>query len=400
MTLPPSPFTSDIMNLITDNPSLLAFCKKLKGTAYITVDTEFLREKTYWPLLCLLQIGGPDEAAAIDALAPGLDLEPVYELFDDHSILKVFHAGRQDLEIFYNLTGRLPIPVFDTQVAAMVCGFGDSIGYEHLVSKLAGKRIDKSSRFTDWSLRPLSPKQIDYALGDVIHLRPVYEKLAERLAENDRARWIDEEMEILTRPETYAGDPDLAYKRIKGRAPSPRYLAVLRELAAWREREAQRRDIPRNRVLRDEALVEIAHHTPDSVSRLSRTRGLGDKTAEGRYGRELLEAVKTGKEIPESDCPKPQEKLDLPRGLGPVTDMMKVLLKMKCEDFDVAGKLLANSSDVEKIAAFGDNAQVPALSGWRREVFGDDALKLRSGELALVINGKKLELVSLENDQD
>ena len=381
------------MTLITDNDTLEAFCKSLEGTPYITVDTEFLREKTYWPLLCLLQISGPDGAAAIDTLAENIDLSPVYKLFDDHSMLKVFHAGRQDLEIFYNLTGRLPVPVFDTQVAAMVCGFGDSIGYEHLVAKLAGKRVDKSSRFTDWSLRPLSQKQIDYALSDVIHLRPVYEKLAKMLDNNKRAKWIDEEMATLTRLETYASQPKNAYRRIKGRAPSARYLAILRELTAWREREAQRRDVPRNRVLRDEALVEIAHHTPDTVVQLSRTRGLGTKIAEGRYGQDLLEAVRVGKSVPDADCPIPQEKPDLPRGLGAVTDILKVLLKMKCEEFDVAGKLLANSADVELIAAFGEDADVAALKGWRREVFGEDALKLRAGEMGLAIDGKKLKLI-------
>jgi ribonuclease D len=386
------------MTLITENDALQAFCDSLVGAAYITVDTEFLREKTYWPQLCLLQIGGPDDAVAVDALADGIDLSPVYKLFDDPSILKIFHAGRQDLEIFYNLTGRLPVPVFDSQVAAMVCGFGDSIGYEHLVGKLAGKRVDKSSRFTDWSLRPLSQKQIDYAISDVTHLRPVYEKLAAKLEANGRSEWIDEEMATLTRLETYANQPENAYKRIKGRAPSARYLAVLRELAAWREHEAQRRDVPRNRVLRDEALVEIAHHTPDSVAQLSRTRGLGAKTAEGRYGRELLEAVQKGKSVPDSDCPIPKEKRDLPRGLGPVTDILKVLLKMKCEQFDVAGKLLANSADVEQIAAFGEEADVASLKGWRREVFGDDALRLCQGELALVINGKRLKLVPQVTD--
>jgi ribonuclease D len=280
----------------------------------------------------------------------------------------------------------------------MVCGFGDSIGYEHLVSKLAKQRVDKSSRFTDWSLRPLSPKQIKYALDDVIHLRPVYEKLALKLDANKRAKWIDEEMAILTHLDTYASQPENAYRRIKGRAPSARYLAVLRELAAWREEQAQRRNVPRNRILRDEALVEIAHHTPDTVAQLSRTRGLGAKTAEGRYGKELLEAVKAGKAIPDSECPKPKEKRDLPRGLGPVIDILKVLLKMQCEVFDVAGKLLANSADVELIAAFGEDADVRALKGWRREVYGEHALKMRSGELSLAIDGKKLVLVARNND--
>jgi len=380
------------MTLIIDNATLTEFCASLEGNAYITVDTEFLREKTFWPLLCLLQIGGPDGAAAVDTLADGIDLSPVYRLFDDPTILKVFHAGRQDLEIFFNLTGRLPAPVFDTQVAAMVCGFGDSIGYEHLVAKLAGKRVDKSSRFTDWSLRPLSQKQIDYALSDVIYLRPVYEKLATMLDQNGRTGWIDQEMAVLTRLETYESQPALAYKRIKGRAPSSRFLAVLREVTAWREREAQRRDVPRNRILRDEALIEIAHHTPQTVAQLGRTRGLGAKTAEGRYGHDLLLAVKTGVELPDDQCPEVQEKRDLPRGLGPVTDILKVLLKMKCEEFDVAGKLLANSADLEQIAAYGEQAHVPALHGWRREVFGDDALKLRAGQLSLTIERKKLIL--------
>ncbi len=381
------------MTLISDTTALDAFCKRLRAANYVTVDTEFMREKTYWPILCLLQIAGPDEAAAIDALAPDIDLGPVYELFDDRSVTKVFHAARQDLEIFFHQNGRLPEPVFDTQVAAMVCGFGDAVGYEQLIAKLTKQRVDKSSRFTDWSVRPLSERQIAYALADVTHLRPAYEKLARKLDAQGRAAWIDEEMAVLAASETYDGDPDNAYRRIKARSKSGRFLAVLRELAAWREREAQRRDQPRNRVLRDEALVEIAHHTPKSIKELSRTRGLSAKTAEGGYGAQILEAVERGLAVPEAECPQPESKPDLPHGLGPVTDLLKVLLKMKSEESHVATKLLASSADIDQIAAFGEQADVRAMSGWRREVFGNDALELRAGQLALAVDGNRMVLL-------
>ncbi len=386
------------MPLISDNSALQTFCDRLTGVDYVTVDTEFLREKTYWPQLCLVQIASDDDAAVIDALAPGIDLQPVFDILSDPKILKVFHAARQDMEIFYHMMGYLPAPIFDTQIAAMVCGFGDSVGYEQLVAKLVKAQVDKSSRFTDWSLRPLSDKQIDYALSDVTHLRVAYKKLAKSLETNGRTTWTEQEMAILNRPETYDGNPDNAFRRIKARAKTTRFLAILRELSAWREREAQRRDVPRNRVLRDEALVEIAHHTPSSVNDLSRTRGLGAKTAEGRYGQELLEAVSRGNAVPKDQCPEIREKPDMPRGIGPITDMLKVLLKLKCASSDVAPKLITSSADIELIAAFGENADVAALKGWRREMFGEDALKIRSGEFGLAVRGNKLVLAELKVD--
>ena len=386
------------MPMSSDTARLAAFCKSLAGASFVTVDTEFMREKTYWPILCLVQVAGPDDARVIDALAPGIDLGPLFALFDDTSMLKVFHAARQDLEIFYHLAGRLPAPVFDTQVAAMVCGFGDSVGYETLIAKLTKARVDKSSRFTDWTLRPLRERQIAYALSDVTHLREAYGKLKKKLAANGREGWLDEEMAVLTAPETYAMDPDLAFRRIKARGANARFLAVLREVAAWREREAQRRDLPRQRVLRDEALVEIAHHTPSTVAELARTRGLGRGLAEREAGAALLEAVGRGVAVPEKDRPIPTARADtaLPRGLGPVSDLLKVLLKMTCEESGVARKLVASSADLELIAAFGGEAKVPALNGWRRQVFGDAALKLRAGETALAAAGNRLTTVPVK----
>ena len=381
------------MPMITDTRALAEFCGRLGACDYVTIDTEFMREKTYWPILCLVQVAGPDEARIIDALADGIDLSPLFDLLADETVLKVFHAARQDLEIFHHLSGRLPVPVFDTQVAAMVCGFGDSVGYEALVMKLAGAKIDKGSRFTDWTLRPLSGRQLDYALDDVIHLRPAYEKLARKLHGNGRESWLEEEMAVLTRPATYLGEPREAFRRIKTRSADGKVLAVLREVAAWREAEAQRRDVPRNRVLRDEALVEIAHHSPATAKELSRTRGLGAKLANGTYGERILDAVKKGLAQPREDRPEPKVQARLPRGLGPVVDLLKVLLKMKSEDSHVATKLLASAADIELIATFGEKADVKALKGWRREVFGDDALRLRAGEVSLAVAGKKLKLM-------
>ncbi len=386
--------------MITDTASLAAFCKRLAEAPYVAVDTEFMREKTYWPLLCLVQLAGGGDTAVIDALAKGIDLKPLFGLLADAKILKVFHAGRQDLEIFFHLSGCMPTPVFDTQVAAMVCGFGEQVGYEVLVAKLTSARIDKSSRFTDWSRRPLSERQISYALSDVIHLQSVYEKLQLKLTGNGRTSWLEEEMAVLTAPETYDLDPALAFRRIKSRSPNRRFLALLRELAAWRETEAQRRDLPRNRVLRDESLLEIAHHLPSTAAELARTRGLGQRLAEGPAGAAILRAVKRGHEVAEEDCPEPRPKPDLPRGLGPVIELLKVLLKMKCEEKGVAQKLLASSADIELIAAYGENAQVPALHGWRQPVFGEEALRLRRGDTALAIRDRKLVLLGQEAGAD
>jgi ribonuclease D len=380
------------MTLIADTDSLAAFCQRISSSAYITVDTEFMRDKTYYPQLCLVQIAGEEEAVAIDALAPGLDLAPLLALLDRPELLKVFHAGRQDLEIFCLLSGRVPAPMFDTQVAAMVCGFGDSVGYDTLVAKLTGAQIDKSSRFTDWSVRPLTERQIKYAISDVTHLRKVYEKLNRRLQRSNRAAWLDEEMAVLADPATYRVEPEEAWLRLKTRSANPRFLAVLKELAAWREREAQKRNIPRNRMLRDEALVEIAAHHPTSVDELARTRGLSRGMAEGRMGEAILAAVQRGLAIPEDECPKPEPKADLPRDIGPVVELLRVLLKIQCDAHHVAPKLVASSADLELIAA-DDDAHVPALKGWRREVFGEGALAIKHGKLALALEGKKVKLV-------
>jgi ribonuclease D len=382
------------MKLIIDSAALAEFCERQQGADYIAVDTEFMRERTYWPILCLVQVAGPDEAAAIDAQAPGIDLAPLLALMADHAILKLFHAARQDLEIFYHLSGTVPEPLFDTQVAAMVCGFGDSASYETLVHKLAGASLDKASRFTDWSHRPLTERQIKYALEDVIHLRTVYERLQQRLARNGRASWFSEEMAALTDAALYRAEPAESWRRfrLRGRADS-KFLAVLRALAAWREAAAQQRDLPRGRILRDEALIEIASHAPQRIEALARTRSLGKGIAEGRLGKEILDAVALGLADPDPP-PAVAQKAQNPPGLGPLIELLRVLLKQRCEDFEVAQKLVASADDLEAIAA-DDDAEVPALHGWRREVFGADALALKHGTLALTAGRNRIILVPL-----
>ena len=357
-----------------------------------------MRESTYYPLLCLVQVASPDEAVAIDALAPDLDLSSLYELMNSPETLKVFHAARQDLEIFYHLMGKVPAPLFDSQVAAMVCGFGDQVGYESLIAKLTKASVDKSSRFTDWSRRPLSDRQITYAISDVTHLRDAYHKLNATLQENGRESWLDAEMKILTSPDTYKGDPELAYKRIKARNPKPRVAALLREVAAWREREAQHRNVPRNRILRDDAILEICNHAPKTPADLAKTRGLGDRMANGAQGQELLKAVQRGLDIPEADLPAQVKRKDLPSGIGPVSDLLKVFLKMTCEETDVAQKLIANASDIDQIAAYGEKADVPTMKGWRYELFGKAAVKLRAGDIGLAIKNKKVVLLDNSNE--
>ena len=380
------------MTLITKSAELAALCTRLADADFVAVDTEFMRERTYWPRLCLVQVAGPEEAAAIDPLA-GLDLAPLFDLLRAPQTVKVFHAARQDLEIFFQLMGSLPAPVFDTQVAAMVCGFGDQVSYETLAIKLARVKVDKGSRFTDWSLRPLSPRQIEYALADVIHLRPVYQKLTQKLLASGRGDWLGEEMAALTDPAAYTIEPLQAFRRLRSRSGNGRMLAVMRELAAWREREAQARDIPRTWVLKDESLLEIAHHTPQTVEGLARTRGLARKFAESPQGGEVLAAVARGLAVPAAEQPAGDEKRALPRGVAPVVDLLKVLVKMKCDEADVAHRLVASTEDLEAIAVDGEEAEVPALSGWRRQLFGQDALKLRSGEVALGVEGRKLVVV-------
>jgi len=385
------------MTILTDNAEIAALCKRLARAEYITVDTEFMREKTFWPKLCLVQLAGPDEAAAIDPLAADVDLAPLHKLLANPKILKVLHGARQDIEIFYQLAGKVPAPLFDSQIAAMVCGFGDQVGYETLVARLTGHRLDKSSRFTDWSLRPLTEKQVTYALGDVIYLREAYEQLRERIAENGRAAWLDEELASLTASDSYRIDPATAWHRLKPRSSDRRFLAILREVSAWREIEAIQRDIPRNRVLRDEALSEIAAHPPETRAALGRIRGVSRGFADSRAGEDLLEAVITGQKLDLEDAPEPRPKVTLPRGLAPVVDLLKVLLKHRCEVHNVAQKLVASTADLERIAA-DDEASVPTLQGWRREIFGTDALALKHGRVALAAVNGHVQLLKVDGD--
>ena len=385
------------MELITSTADLAAFCSRLSSADFVTVDTEFHRETTYWPLLCLVQLAGPDEAHCIDALAPDLDLAPLYELFGNDSVVKIFHAARQDIEIFYHKAGLIPAPLFDSQVAAMVCGFGESVGYETLVVKLAKAKIDKSQRFTDWSRRPLSSKQLAYALADVTHLREIYVKLREKLEKANRTHWVAEEMETLTNPETYALDPDEAWRRIKSRDKKPRFLAVLKEVAAWRERTAQTQDIPRRRVAKDDILVELAVLTPTNERALSQTR-LSKQFARSKYAKGMLQAVQRGLNMPDQACPRVPKQPEKPSGLGSVVDLLKVLLKARCEAHDVALKLVATVDDLEKIA-MDDEAEVPALAGWRRDLFGADALKLKRGNLALALSKDSKAVEILDRTQ-
>ncbi len=383
------------MITITDTDALARFCGSLAGAEFVTVDTEFMRERTYWPKLCLVQLGGPDEAAAVDALAEGLDLAPLVAFLNESPTLKVFHAARQDIEIFHHMTGRIPHPVFDTQIAAMVCGFGESVGYETLVTKLAKARIDKSMRFTDWSHRPLSEKQLQYALSDVTHLRVAYEKLAAKIERTGRAHWLEEEIVTLTSPSTYVVEPEDAWRRIKVRGGKPRFLAVLKELGAWRERAAQARDVPRNRVMRDDMLLDIAARAPHDEAELARTRSVGRSGLPAQVARDVLEAVERGRDVPDDQCPVIEERPQLPRGIGPLVDLLKVLVKMKCDEEEVAQKLVVNAADLELIAA-DDNADVPALKGWRRELFGEDALRLKHGQLALASDGRAVRLIPID----
>jgi ribonuclease D len=381
------------MTLITDNAALVRFCNQQRDASFVAVDTEFMRERTYWPILCLVQVAGPASAAVIDALAPGIDLTPLLALTADQSILKVFHAARQDIEIFFNLSGTVPEPLFDTQIAAMVCGFGDAASYETLVNRLARAALDKSSRFTDWANRPLTERQIRYALADVVHLRTVYEKLQQRLALNGRAGWFAEEMAGLIDPATYRSDPSEAWRRfrLRGRV-DPRFFGVLRELAAWRETAARQRNLPRGRIMRDEAVLEIAAHAPKTIEALARTRSLGKGVAEGRLGGEILEAVQRGLAEAKTGPQAIPSRADSPAGLTPTVELLRVLLKQRCEEHQVAQKLVASSEDLELIAG-DDEAPVPALSGWRHEIFGKDALALKHGRLALTVRGKRVTLV-------
>ena len=384
------------ITVITESAQLAEYCTSWREADYVTVDTEFMREHTYWPKLCLIQVGGSDESVVIDPLAEGIDLTPFFALLSDHSVLKVFHAARQDVELFHHLTGHVPTPLFDTQLAAMVCGFGDSVGYEKLAARLADAQIDKTLRFTDWARRPLTDRQLLYAVGDVSHLRPIYDKISTQLESNGRRSWIDEEMNILTSPMTYENAPEDAWRRIKIRNGKPRFLAILREIAAWREKEAQRRDVPRNRIIREEALTEIAAHAPTSIEELARVRAISQKLAEGNMGKAILKAVQYALSLSKESYPSLPKRMEKPIGMAPFMDLLKVLLKMRCEQSGVAQKLVATVSELERFAAGDEDS--PLLSGWRRELFGELALALKGGRVALTASNGQIRVIPQDAD--
>ena len=377
------------MRIVTETADLKTLSKELAKGPYVAIDTEFMRDQTYWPKLCLIQAAGPGVEAIIDPLADGIDLTPFHELLAAKSVVKVFHAARQDVEIFHHQGGVIPNPLFDTQIAAMVCGFGDSASYETLVRKLAKADIDKSARFTDWSRRPLSKRQLEYALADVTYLRLVYELLSKELEKTGRAKWVEEEEATLTDPATYRLDPLEAWRRLKPRGGNKRFFQVLAGVAAWREREAQSRDIPRNRVLKDEALLEIASHPPPDAVHLGQIRALPNGYANSRAGKALMNAIKEALAGPPFEfTPQPERRN---RGSEPspaALDLLKTLLRLRATQYRVAPRLVASTDDLERLAS-GENENVAALHGWRAEVFGNDAIALRDGRLAIALeNGE------------
>jgi len=371
------------MDLITTTSELAAACERLAQQPVITVDTEFLRETTYYPLLCVVQMASQDEALVIDALAEGIDLKPFFELMANEKVLKVFHAARQDIEIVWHSANIVPHPIFDTQVAAMVLGYGDSIAYDQLVERITGHRPDKTHRFTDWSRRPLTSEQVHYAISDVTHLRDVFTALDADLKKRGRNDWVSEEMEVLTSPRTYDFHPERAWERLKTRVRKPKELAVLIEIAAWREQEAQSRDVPRSRVLKDDAVGDIATHAPTSVERLASLRSLPKGFERSKWGAEVLAAVQRGLARDPSALPKLEKPRNNSNGAA-IVELLKVLLRMTSERHAVATKVIATVDDLEQIAA-DDNADVAALHGWRRDLFGEAALALKHGRLALAI---------------
>ncbi len=383
------------MKIITDTQALAEACSAFAEHDYVTVDTEFLRETTFWPILCLIQIAGPDDECLVDPMAEDMDLQPFFDLMADQSVVKVFHAARQDIEIVHNLGGLIPQPLFDTQVAAMVCGYGDSIAYNLLVKKISGAHIDKSSRFTDWSHRPLTEKQLTYALADVTHLRDVYESLKADLEQQNRTHWVAEEMKILTTEETYDLPVEKAWTRLKMRVRKPRDLAVMQSVAAWREREARNRNLPRGRVMKDDAVYEVAQQHPTTPKDLTRLRAVQRGFEKSRPAESLLEAVAVALEVPESELPSIPRQPRSPEGTSAAAELLKVLLKIVAEHHGVAPKVIATADDLDKIAA-DDDADVPALRGWRRDLFGEQALELKRGEIALGFEKFKTRIIELD----
>jgi ribonuclease D len=383
------------MDIIDTTAALQAACDTLATAPYLTIDTEFLRETTFWPQLCLIQMAGPDIAVIVDPMAKGIDLQPFFALMGNPDVIKVFHAARQDIEIIVHLGGLVPHPIFDTQVAAMVCGFGDSVSYDQLVSRIKGEHIDKSSRFTDWSRRPLTDKQLDYALADVTHLRDVYHHLKAELEREGRSLWLTEEMAVLESHETYDMHPDDAWQRLKMRLKKPIELAVLQRIAAWREREARSRDVPRGRVLKDDALYEIAQQQPKDAEAMSRLRTVPKGWERSSAGAAIIAAVNEALALPKADMPRLPRQNQPTEGAAAAIELLKVLLKLVAEKQGVAAKIIANGDDIERIASEGEKADVGALKGWRRDLFGDIALKLINGEVALRFADRKIETIEL-----
>jgi ribonuclease D len=382
------------MHPITTTSELAAACARMAAHPFVTIDTEFLRETTYYPLLCVAQMASADEALVIDALAPGIDLAPFYALMADEKVMKVFHAARQDIEIVWHAAKLVPHPIFDTQVAAMVLGYGDSISYDQLVQRITGDTLDKSHRFTDWTHRPLSEAQLRYAISDVTHLRDVYQALVADLERRGRVDWVQDEMRVLTSPETYRMDPDSAWQRLKTRVRKPKELAVLIDVAAWREREAQSRDVPRSRVLKDEVITDIAVQAPTTIEKLKSLRSLPKGFERSRWGEAIIAAVSRGLARDPKTLPHQARTQPAPNGAATV-ELLKVLLRMIAEHHHVAAKVIATVDELERIAA-DDGAEVPALTGWRRELFGDKALALKHGKLALAI--EKGRVTTLERE--
>ena len=385
-------YTPARMQIVTSTDALTSACQRLATSEYITVDTEFMREQTFWPQLCLIQLAMPDEALIVDPMAKGLDLGPFWELMANESVTKVFHAARQDIEIVYAKTGLVPHPVFDTQIAAMVCGFGESISYVNLVKKVAGADLDKSSRFTDWSRRPLSEKQLSYALADVTHLRDVYLHLKAEIESADRSDWLNEEMQVLTDPNTYAQHPEEAWRRLKLRVKNRKSLAVLMELAAWRERMAQGQNVPRSRILRDESLYDIANQAPTTPEQMSQLRTLSEGFSRSQRAKDIVEAVKRGLDRDPKTVPAIARGQQLSAESTALIDLLRVLLKASAARHRVAPRLIASADDLEKIALEAE-PNVAALKGWRRRLFGEDAMRLQRGAIALTLN--KGEVVAI-----
>ncbi len=379
--------------LITTTEELAALCERLRAESFVTVDTEFMRERTYWPELCLVQLASDDEVAVVDALAPGLELGPLGALLADPAVTKVFHAARQDVEIFLLKFGAVPTPLYDTQIAAMVAGFGDQVSYDALARALAGASIDKAHRFSDWAARPLSPAQIVYAAGDVTHLRRIYTGLTARLERDGRTRWVEEEMAELADPATYRADPETQWERLKPRTHNRKFLAALRAAAAWREREAQRVNIPRQRLVKDETLLEIAATNPQTPADLARARGISEGFAKGKSGQGLLAALEAARALPESELPEAPRERSGPNASPALVALLKVLLAAQSEAHHVAPRLLASSDELERLAA--GETDLPVLHGWRREVFGEQALALKSGKVALGVDGRRVKVVGL-----